>query len=129
MNKEVRMMKALIAHSGEQAGSRVRFTEEAIRKMHEDSNEGKRLTRKLEPGRYIPCGYLMKTELFRNEETGNLELWGYFMYEFNGVDYSKTGACSYIVNYDSRKVSDGECSDCSLVGCCMVMEGQYGNEI
>jgi len=122
MNKEVKMMKALIVHSGDQDGSGVRFTEEAIRKMHEDSNEGKRLTKKLGSECYIPCGYLMKTELFWNEETGNLELWGYFMYDFDGIDYSKTGVCSYIVSYDSRKVHNGKCSDCSLVGCSMVID-------
>ena len=77
MQKEVSMMKALIIKSGLQNNGTI-ILEEAVRKMYSEHNEGKPLFNNMYSNEPSLCGYLNRTELFRNEETGELEMWGYF---------------------------------------------------
>ena len=121
MQKEVRMVKALIAHSGPQQNNFI-LSEEAIRNMHNSKNEGKPLFNRIDYNTDKLCGYLNRTELVRGD-TGRLELWGYFTYTYDGTDFSKEGECSYQISYRSEDFDDerGILKDgASLINCTMV---------
>ena len=121
MQKEVRMMKALIIKSGLQSNKTI-ISEEAVRKMYSEHNEGKPLFNDMRSKESSLCGYLNRTELFRNKETGELEMWGYFTYMYNGIDFSKDGKCSCKIAYSGNTNKNTVLHNCSLVCCTMINE-------
>lgn len=120
MQKEVKMMKTLIIKSGKQVNNFI-MSEEAIRQIYSEHNEGKPLLDKINYSKEKVCGYLQRTELARNPETGELELWGYFIYDVNDKTFDKYGECSYEIVYRHEDMDKNNIlHKASLCGCVMV---------
>ena len=123
MQKETKTMKALIIKSGPQTNG-FSITKDAIRKIYAEKNDGKPLVNRIGLNNGDPCGkicgYLAHTELIENNETSELELWGYYTYAFDEIDFSKEGFCSYSIAYNLDDMVGNSLQKCSLVGCMMV---------
>ena len=120
MQREVKMMRARIAYSGNQPNNFV-LTEEAIRGMHGEFNEGKPLIDKINSKDGKVCGYLNRTELVWNKEDNRLELWGYFTYDCSETDFAKQGECAYQIAYSQEDMDDMRLLHrADLINCTMI---------
>ena len=122
MQKETRTVKALIIHSGKQPNGTV-VTEDCIKQIYDEQNIGKALLNKIDFEEETICGYLAHTELIFNKETNNLELWGYYVYTYNGTDFTNNGLCSYEIAFNHKDKDDDETiHKASLMYCVMINE-------
>ena len=67
MIKKTKTMKALIIKSGNQPNG-FYISEQEIKNIHCQKNEGKMLIDRTDYTSSVPCGYLIKTELQENKE-------------------------------------------------------------
>ena len=121
MIKEVKELRVLIAYSGLQPNGFI-LTEEAIRKIQEDKNEGKPVINRIDSMGDRICGYLSKTELIQNIEANRLELWG-FIHVYDVEEYLIEQDCSYSYEISCMSEDIDETNTihkAKLLGGCMV---------
>ena len=110
-------MRALIASSGRQLNGFF-ISEPAIRQMSKQHNEGKPLLN--QQGQV--CGYLNQTELIRDQETGALELWGYFTYTSEEADFSENRFCSYEISYKHEDMDKDKVLHAAALSSCVMVD-------
>ena len=115
-------MKHKVKKNNEYGSARF-STEQEIKNIHCQKNEGKMLIDRTDYTSSVPCGYLIKTELQENKETDELELWGYFMYTPDKIAFEEEHKCSYEISCTTEGLGKiNVMRKCSLV--CCVIEGK-----